>query len=234
MRSGRRITEPLRRRAKIGIRHDFGDEAQPQPFRRIDLPRGKQHPHRLLEADLPGQPMHPAAQRHGADQRLGQAEARALRRDDHITGQRNLEPAAQRQAVDRRHDRLGAIEPLDQPGIAVGGIGPVIPFARRLEVGSGAKAPARAGDHADELVRIVGKCVERGFQLVMHVRVDGIEPFRAIERDGGYSLRPFDDDMLHYCSSSGRAVRPAMIAAIPPISKQPEISASAGCSDFSP
>ena len=73
-----------------------------------DMTARDDHLHRRLRADQPRQPLRPAAARQDADQHLGQADLGARHRDAVMAGERDLEPAAQRIAVDRRDDRLGA------------------------------------------------------------------------------------------------------------------------------
>src|SRR2546428_4400540 len=85
------------------------DEAGAVRFGGRDPAAGQQHAHRGLERDRARQPMHAALERHAADARLRQSELGVLGRDDDVAGQRQLEAAAQREAVHRRDERLGQI-----------------------------------------------------------------------------------------------------------------------------
>ena len=67
--------------------------------------------------------MHAARQRREPDAGLGQREDRVRRRDDQVAGQRDLEAAAHRDAVDRRDHGLRHVVARRQPREARGGAG---------------------------------------------------------------------------------------------------------------
>ncbi len=67
-------------------------------------------PMAILSGTQPRQALHAAGQRRQADARLGQAEARVLGGDDDVARQRDLEAAAEREAVDRGDHRLEQVE----------------------------------------------------------------------------------------------------------------------------
>ena len=67
-------------------------------------------PMATLSGNVPRQPVHAAGRRHQPDARLGQAERGVLGGDDDVARERDLEPAAEREAVHRGDDRLPEIE----------------------------------------------------------------------------------------------------------------------------
>ena len=71
--------------------------------------RDVHHLQRLLDAGDARQPLRPARARQQAELDLGNAELRVGHGDPIVGAERDLEPAAERRAVDRRDHRLGAI-----------------------------------------------------------------------------------------------------------------------------
>ena len=99
----------------------------------------------LLDADRARQPLRAAGARDDAELDLGQAQlAHVLGGDAVVAAERQLQPAAQRRAVDGRHDRLGgrldAVDQLRQVGLLHLGL-------ELGDVGAGREEPARAGQH---------------------------------------------------------------------------------------
>lgn len=80
----------------------------------------------------------------------------------------------------------------------------------------------------------MSRYIERGIELFMHPGVVGIKLLEWGQNDLSDMVIAKELDVLQSWVSSGFAVLPAMIAANPPTSRQPEIRASAGCRDFSP
>ena len=128
--------------------------------------------------DRARQALRAAGARQQAELHLGQAQPRFLDRDAEMTGERDLEAAAERRAVDRGHDRLRRVlhqgQHLDQAG-----------RLRRLaefgDVGAGDEGAAAAGQH-DTLDLGIGDrglhafqnaAADRGAQCVDGGTVDG-------------------------------------------------------------
>ncbi len=99
-------------------RHYLVHEAQCKTFFGIDDLTGQRHSQRALQADLPRQAMHPAADRDLSDERFGQPETGGRAGDDQVAGKRNLKTAADRKTIHRGDQRLCQIETIDQSGIA--------------------------------------------------------------------------------------------------------------------
>src|SRR5258707_949897 len=92
---------------KIGaFRDQLIDDAEPLCLLCRDVAAAHDHLHRRLWADQPRQALGSAAPRQNADQYLGQADLGARDGNAIVRGQRDLEAAAQRIAMDRRDDRL--------------------------------------------------------------------------------------------------------------------------------
>ena len=122
-----------------------------------------------------------------ADARLGQAEAGAVGGDHDVAGQRDLEAAAGRHAVDGGDQRLGAVvaardrreaRARSDALLAVGRR-----LGRRLEVVAGAERPvAGAGDDRHPGVVVALEVVEDLDQLGVRVRVQRVHPLGPVER----------------------------------------------------
>ena len=128
----------------------------------------------LLDADGARQALRAAGTRDDAELDLGQSQlAHVLGRDAVVAAQRQLQPAAQRRAVDGRHHRLGrgldAVDQLRQVGLLHLGL-------EFRDVGAGREEPARAGQHDGLHARIGIGLVEGLLQphtQGMAQRVDG-------------------------------------------------------------
>src|SRR6185369_10251369 len=89
---------------RLGL-DDLVDEADGRGLVRADHLSGEDQLHRLALADEPGQPLRAAAAGDDAEVDLGLPELRLLRGDPDVTRERELAPAAEAEAVDRRDDR---------------------------------------------------------------------------------------------------------------------------------
>jgi hypothetical protein len=118
------------------------------------------------------------------DAGLGQREGGIFRRDDEVAGQRDLEAAAHRDAVDGGDDRLVAVEPRGEAGKAA-----LVPAALAsgslpFQVVAGAeRLVAGAGDDRDPLFGVGGKIVEHLVELEMRVDMQRIVHFGPRQRD---------------------------------------------------
>jgi hypothetical protein len=169
-------------RGEIAV-HDLVDQADLQRLVRPDRIAAHDHGQRLGHPDHARQPLGAARARQDAELHLGQAEARGLHAHAVVAGQRHLEPAAQRGAVDRGHHRLGRaldqIEHLVQPGL-------LRRFAEFGDVGARNKGAPRARDHDRRDARIGRGLLEAIPQTLAHVlaeRVDG----RIVDGEHGHA-----------------------------------------------
>ena len=143
---------------------DAIDDAQFKRLAGVERIPGENGLHRLLRADQPRQPLGAAAARQQADLDLRQTDGGAGRGDAVVAGQRQFEAAAERRAVDRGDDGLGAA--FDQ---FASGLFRLLVGIRRLaeiaDVGTGDERPALAGDD-DGLDSVVGEC---RFQMLRQI-----------------------------------------------------------------
>ena len=125
-------------------RSDLVDDAVGKRFRRSDRLAGDDHLQRLLGADKARQALRAASTRQQAELHFGQADARFRRGNPIVAGERQLEAAAERGAVQCRDHRLR--QRLDRGDDLAQARG-----LRRLaefgDVGTGEKRAPRAGDH---------------------------------------------------------------------------------------
>ena len=85
--------------------HDLVDHTCAQRALRGEKAPGQDHVEGSRKADEPGQPLRPARRGDEAETRLCQSDAdvRCIRRDPRVAGEGDLEAAADRRSVDRRH-----------------------------------------------------------------------------------------------------------------------------------
>ena len=88
--------------------HDLVDQADFLGLRGGDRIAGGDHVERRLDADDARHALRAAGAGEDAELHLGKAELRRRHRDAIVAAERDFEPAAQRGAVDRDHDRLRA------------------------------------------------------------------------------------------------------------------------------
>ncbi len=98
---------------------DFLDQAVLQRLGGPDRIAADDHLDRKLRTDRARQTLRAAGARQQAELHFGQAEPGFLGRDAEVTGQRDLEPAAERGAVNRGHDRLRRCSP-SRPALRAG------------------------------------------------------------------------------------------------------------------
>ncbi len=126
-----------------------------------------------LRTDQARQALRAAAARQDADQHFGQADLGARHGDAVVAGERVLEPAAERVAVDRRDDRLLALRPARRPDArrcrAAGAL------AELADVRAGDEAAARADQHHRLDVRI--RCCPSRRASRMPSRTPGLSAF---------------------------------------------------------
>ena len=122
--------------------------------RGADRVAGDDHPQRLFRADQARQALGPAGAGQQAELDLGQADPRRRRGDPEMAGERHLEAAAQRRAVQRRDDRLRHRLDLGDDLAEARGLRRLAEFG---DVGAGEKGAPGAGD--DD--RLDGRVVAR-------------------------------------------------------------------------
>ena len=107
------------------------------------------HVERLRDPDQPRQPLGAFRAGNDAEVDLGLAEQRIGRRDSEVPGHRDLEPAAERRAMDRHDHRLGAVLDSRQQRMKIAGRLTISPggAVERVDVGAGDEGLARAHEH---------------------------------------------------------------------------------------
>ncbi len=90
---------------ELGTWHDPLDEPPLVRGAPVDEVTGHVEQHRSSRAHEPGEPLRPAASRDQPELDLRLAELRVLGRDADVAAHRELEPAAEAEAVDRRDER---------------------------------------------------------------------------------------------------------------------------------
>ena len=149
------------------------------------------HRHRGVIGDVARQPVHASRRRHQSDPRLGQSERGVLGRHDDVAGEHQLESAPEREAVDRRDDRLEAVHATGQPAEAARQPAPQLAHVFGAVLGLELQVVARAerllprpGQYRHPLVRVVLERVEHLFHLPDRVGMQGIHHLRAIDPHG--------------------------------------------------
>ncbi|MNL10688.1 hypothetical protein D3C87_1314950 [compost metagenome] len=134
-------------------------QSEPQRLLRIDTISGQEQQHGAGSAYRPWQTLSAAAARYAAQPHLRQPEAGVLGGDANVAGQRQLQPAANRMAVDGADDGLGDVHARqDVVGLAATEcqLGKALLGRHRLlQVGSGAErliARTRQNDGPDAVV----------------------------------------------------------------------------------
>ena len=115
--------------------------------------------------------------------------------DDQVTGEGDLQPARDREALDGGDQRL-ARPALDDAGEAAVADPRALAGHERLEVHPGAEAGAGAGDDAHRQVAVGVELVERLRHPFGHREVDRIARLRAVERDEQHAVAALGEDGL--------------------------------------
>ena len=164
----------------------------------------------LGRSDQPWQEPRRAAVGHQPDPPEREHEARPLRRDAQVAGERERRPGPGRDAVDRADDRLGqrahrpddrvvALADLDRERGRVG-------FEPFLEVLAGTERPAGAGQHDRPHGPVPPDRPERGEQLGLHRDRQRVERLGPIERDGRDAVGDLGPDERTGRVAGGRVV----------------------------
>src|SRR6516225_8212410 len=181
--------------------HQFGggyhpvDQPPPGGLGGGEPPAGEQKLHRDGPRQAGGQPQQAARVRHQAQCHLGEGELGVLGGDHQVRGQDKLEPAAERQPVDGRDDRLADVEELGDPGESAGAMVRLYAFPGGgcFQVPPGAEEPvAGRGEDADPQSRVVAQPVEGRIQRIAGGDVDGVG-FRPVKGDD--KRLPLDGDL---------------------------------------
>ena len=127
----------------------------------------------------------PPGQRGQTDPRLGEREDRTLGRDDQVAGERDLEPTAHGDAVDRGDHGLRVVEARRQAREArlrsahlarvLGGVLEIVARAERTSAGP--------RDDRDPQIGIGDEGVEGLLELEVRRRMEGVHHVGAIHRD---------------------------------------------------
>ena len=189
-----------RRVGEVRRRHDVGDEAERVGALRADAPPGEDQLLGDGDAGDARQPLGAARARDDPQPHLRQPELGGVGGDAEVAGERQLEPAAERGAVDRRDHR---------PRERGDGVHQRLSSSRKpqrllerhrpplLEIGAGAERLARPGQH--DRPQVVA-ALEAGGQLGegalerrdqrLRQRVGGVGPVQRHERHAPARARP--------------------------------------------
>ena len=141
---------------------------------------------RQLHREVVRDPLREPDQRAGGGDQpaldLRDADLRVARRDDQVAGERDLEAAGDREALDRRDDRLLRRPLRDAREAAALRVGPLAGH-ERLQVHPGAERAAGAREDRHAQVVVAVEAVQRGGHALGHRRVDGVAGLGAVERD---------------------------------------------------
>ena len=126
--------------------------------------------------------MDPASARNQSHPRFRQREDRILRGDDDVAGQRDLETASHRDAVDGRDERLVQIEPMrDSRETRADETGPLA-CCLRLEIVSGGEcAVARPGDDREPKIVRCSEFVPDRFEFIVRVAVERVHDVGTVQ-----------------------------------------------------
>ena len=158
---------------------------------------GERHLHRHAVGDPPGQPEQGAAGGEEPDSGLRDAELDALRRDQEVARERQLEPAGEGEALDRGDQRFAGplgeelVESLGHP------LG-----EERLEVHPGAEAASGAGQHAGGEPVVAVELVHGGEQALAELGVDRVPLVGTVERDQQHPPPGFGQDDIGHVPDS--------------------------------
>ena len=171
-------------------RDDAVHDAELQRARRRDVVAEQAQLDRRSATREAQQPLRAAEARDHAEVDLGLAELRVLARDAQMTRHRQLHPAAEREAADRRDHRFP--EPLDLAHHLLAEARELERLHRRQrrELGDvrarDERLAARAGQH-DDAHRVVGLGrVERDMQLRDRLAVQSVELVGTVDRDAAH------------------------------------------------
>ncbi|MNP23905.1 hypothetical protein D3C76_1166330 [compost metagenome] len=179
-----------------GLLHQFVGQADFQGAPAVHRFAAEHQAQRLLLADQARQQLRAAIHRHHPDPDFRQPQPGLRGGDAEGAAHGDLQPAAEGEAVDRRHaDLREAAQAQDQLVHAADARVGVAGSA--LQVGAGAEGAPFAGDHQRPRV-VAGDALEMGFQLVEQGIVDGVEGFRTVQgQHGADAVSLVGDALVH-------------------------------------
>ena len=214
-RSGRRgaaARHVAREGHRRGLEVRFGHrvhEAGPQRVGRVYRPPRKAHLERLRDAHEPRQPLRALGAGDDAQVHLGQAETRRRGRHPIVPRHRQLEPAAERRAVERHHQRPREVLDPRQQLVEVGRLQGVVPDGRLqlLDVGAGHEGAAGPRDdyRLDPARR--SQPLERRCERRSHGRVERVHR-GVVDAEDSDPLPGLDRDALGLSASSRHVSSP--------------------------
>ena len=154
---------------------------------------GEQHRHRGVVGNVARQPVdRPPAAAISPTRGSGSPNDACSAADDDVAGEHQLEPAAERESVHRRDDRLEAARAAGQSAEAARQPAPQLAHVLGAVLGLELQIVARAerllpcpGQDRHPLVRILLERVERLFHLPSRVGMQSVHHPRAIDGHGG-------------------------------------------------
>ena len=173
------------------------DEADPVSLSGVDHAAGEHHVHRLRLTDRLGQADGAAHARRHAQLNFRLAELRLVRGDDHVAHHGQLTAAAERETIHRRNHRLAACcETIPEAEEVLD-----IHFGKTLrqhflDVGTGSKGAALAGQHADGNVLVAVNARKDVGNFCHDLLVQRIQAVRPVDRDQRDAVRVFKSDRV--------------------------------------
>ena len=211
--SGRLDEDPLRRRdgerpvggdrrrqaqclvERAALRRDPVDQPDLVAALRRDQLTGQGPLHREVVRHPLGEPEQPAARGDQSALDLGQPELRVLGGDEHVAGQRDLEPAGDGIALQCRDDRLDRRLLDDARETPAGDRGPLA-GEERLEVHAGAERAAGAGDDPGDQRAVVVEAVHRLADRHGGLGVDRVPGLGPVDGDDQDALDDVGEDRV--------------------------------------
>src|SRR5499433_3072648 len=183
------LVGPLQRRGhELGARHHLVDHAQAVSLLGRHVTAGEDVAHGDLVRDHAGQAMDATGAGHEAHAGLGQAEAGGVGGDDDVAGQRHLETAAERVAVDGGDDGLPVGRAVGEAAEAA--LGHAYHVAAMLGgeaqvVACGEGLVAGAGEDAHPQIGIALEVVPDPVELEVGGRVERVHALGPVDGDDG-------------------------------------------------
>ena len=191
-----------RRGERLPVVDQAVDQAEVLGASRVERCPGANELHRHRLRETARQPEHAAAARGKPAAHLRQAEPGALARGDHVAGEHDLEPAAERPAFHRGDQRLGR-RPLDNAAEAPRGVPDLLPGREHLQVHARAEGGARAVQHADPQFGRAVEQVERAGDAGRDRAVDGVALLRPVDGDDQDAVFAADQNVVGRSRSAG-------------------------------
>ena len=174
--------------------HDLVDQADLLRLRGGDRIARGDHVERRLDADDARHALRAPGAREDTELHFGQSQLRGRNRDAIVAAERDFEPAAQRRAVDRDHDRLRRILEAVDDGLQAGA---GHRLAELADIGAGDIGPPRADQHHGLDLGIGGRLGQAIGQALAHRRAQRVDRGVVDGDDGDVAAALVTDGVGH-------------------------------------